>query len=98
MNGEGRMEISGEDRERLEMDEDFRALRHRFYKLGKERRRKLLSQLRLLPDIPEREISQDVEKRLLFECVLRGRLDTLKADVEREEAEIAAEDAAKKAQ
>lgn len=97
MNGEESREISNDERMRLEMDDEFKALRHRYYALGVERRLRVLQQFCFMPDIPERTLKQHEEKQLLFICVLRGQLDHLKGFIEREEEAIAEEKALKTA-
>lgn len=72
---------------KLNMDE-FKALRHRFYKTGKFRR-DILRAMGYLVEVSDDQITQDVERGAIFGIYLDGRIDELIQNIEEQEAIIA---------
>ena len=67
--------------------EEFKALRHRFYKLGRARRWNVLRFLGLLAE-GEEPLDQDHEKQLLFTIAKNSGLDELEEQIGFQEKEI----------
>lgn len=81
----------------LQDDERFKAIRHRFYKLGTERRSKVLAHMGFSqpPGLKNYREIQDAERRTLFEIAFEKRLSELEWLIEGQEIEIEAKNKAK---
>jgi hypothetical protein len=64
--------------------DEFKALRHRFYRVGKNRR-SILRSMGYLTEVPDYRITQDVERGAIFSICMDGRIDELIKLIEKEE-------------
>jgi len=77
-------EMTPEKRMELEADDEFTALRHRYYKLGTARRRSVLAKYGTLPE----KLTSDRERRALFIIVAAGMKSDLTRAILEAEVEI----------
>jgi hypothetical protein len=70
--------------------DEFKALRHRFYRVGKSRRNILWS-MGYLTDVPEERINQDIEREVIWTILRDGRIEELIQKIEQEETNVAVE-------